>query len=85
MKISLIIPIYNERKTIEAMLAQLDTLPGDWEILFADGGSSDDTLDQIGSRYPVLGCPKGRANQMNFAAEQSHPPQKGEENPVVLY
>ena len=71
MKISLIIPIYNESRTIDAMLSQLDSLPGDWEILFADGGSTDDTLDKIGQRYPVLSCPKGRANQMNFAARQA--------------
>lgn len=71
MKITIIIPIYNESKTIEAMLSQLDTLPGDWEILFADGGSSDDTLKKIGNRHPVLRCPKGRANQMNHAAKQA--------------
>lgn len=68
MKISLIIPIYNESKTIGPMLEQLENLPGDWEILFADGGSCDDTLEQIGGRYTVLHAPKGRANQMNFAA-----------------
>ena len=68
MKTALIIPTYNESKTIGKMLTQLDALPGDWEILFADGGSSDDTLVQIGNRYQVLRCPKGRANQMNFAA-----------------
>ena len=71
MKISLIIPIYNESKTIDAMLSQLDQLPGDWEILFADGGSSDDTLEKIGTGYRVLHCPKGRANQMNFAARHA--------------
>ncbi|MBQ9148357.1 MAG: TIGR04283 family arsenosugar biosynthesis glycosyltransferase [Oscillospiraceae bacterium] len=71
MKISMIIPIYNESGTIGAMLEQLDALPGDWEILFADGGSRDDTIDKIGSRYTVLRCPKGRANQMNFAAAQA--------------
>ena len=71
MKITLIVPIYNESSTIEAMLSQLDALPGDWEVLFADGGSTDDTLARIGSRYPVLKCPKGRANQMNFAAKQA--------------
>ena len=71
MKIALIVPIYNESRTIDAMLSQLDALPGDWEILFADGGSTDDTLARIGSRYPVLRCPKGRANQMNFAAKQA--------------
>lgn len=71
MKISLIIPVYNESGTIDAMLSQLDALPGDWEILFADGGSSDDTIGKIGTRYNVLRCPKGRANQMNFAAKQA--------------
>lgn len=69
MKIAIIIPVYNESKTIRKMLDQLDALSGGWEILFADGGSSDDTLAQIGSRYPVLNCPKGRANQMNHAAK----------------
>lgn len=71
MKISLIIPIYNERKTIGKMLRQLEELPGDWEILFADGGSADDTLAQIGDRFRVLHAPKGRANQMNYAAAQA--------------
>lgn len=71
MKISIILPIYNESKTIDTMLQQLDNLPGDWEILFADGGSTDDTKEKIGDRYTVLDCPKGRANQMNFAAKQA--------------
>ena len=71
MKISLIIPIYNESKTIAPMLDQLEQLPGDWEILFADGGSCDDTLTQIGDRFRTLNAPKGRANQMNFAAAQA--------------
>lgn len=68
MKISLIIPVYNESSTIDTMLKQLDSLAGDWAVLFADGGSRDDTLAKIGDRYPVLHCPKGRANQMNSAA-----------------
>ena len=71
MKITMIIPIYNESKTIGAMMDQLDTLPGDWEILFADGGSRDDTLEKIGTRYRCLKSPKGRANQMNFAASRA--------------
>ena len=71
MKISLIIPIYNESKTIGKMLRQLEELPGDWEILFADGGSAYDTLAQIGDRFRVLHAPKGRANQMNYAAAQA--------------
>lgn len=71
MKITLIIPTYNESGTIDAMLSQLRDLPGDWEILFADGGSSDDTCARIGGEYPLLHAPKGRANQMNFAAKQA--------------
>ena len=68
MKISMILPVYNESKTIEKMLRQLNDLPGDWEILFADGGSQDDTIEKIGTRYRVLKSPKGRANQMNHGA-----------------
>lgn len=71
MKITMILPIYNESKTIGNMLEQLENLPGDWEILFADGGSRDDTLTKIGDRYTVLRAPKGRANQMNCAAGQA--------------
>ncbi len=71
MKISVIIPIYNESKTIGLCMEQLKELPGDWEILFADGGCSDDTLEQIGDRFPVISCPKGRARQMNHAAAQA--------------
>ena len=68
MKITMILPVYNESKTVDTMLSQLEALPGDWEILFADGGSWDDTLSRIGSRYRVLKSPKGRANQMNHGA-----------------
>lgn len=71
MKITMILPIYNESKTIDGMLRQLVDLPGDWEILFADGGSTDDTREKIADRYCVLSCPKGRANQMNYAAKQA--------------
>ena len=68
MKITMILPVYNESKTIEAMMDQLDALPGNWEILFADGGSKDDTIQKIGTRYRCLKSPKGRANQMNHGA-----------------
>ena len=71
MKISMIIPVYNESKTIGKMLEQLDSLPGDWDVLFADGGSSDDTPSKISSRYRLLNSPKGRANQMNHGAANS--------------
>ena len=31
MKISMILPIYNESSTIDGMMDQLRALPGDWE------------------------------------------------------
>lgn len=71
MVISLIIPIYNESAAIDSMLAQLRDLSGKWQILFADGGSTDDTVARIGNDYCVIACPKGRAAQMNYAAEKA--------------
>ena len=68
MKITIVLPIYNESKAIGSMLNQLDTLPGDWEIIFSDGGCTDDTTEKIPARYRVLKSPKGRANQMNHGA-----------------
>lgn len=71
MKLSLIIPTYNEAATLDACLEQLAKLPPDWEILFADGGSSDGTPQRIAGHYRVLPCPKGRARQMNAAARHA--------------
>ena len=71
MKISIIIPIYNEDSTIENLLKTLEPLKGRCEILFVDGGSSDGTLQKIGETYRVLTAPKGRASQMNHGALHS--------------
>lgn len=71
MKITLIIPIYNESATIGRCMENLAQLQGEPEILFADGGCTDDTLRQIGDRYRVISCPKGRARQMNAAAKEA--------------
>ena len=70
-KISIVVPIYNEEKTISPLLMQLRRLKGSCEILLVDGGSSDATLELIGDEFEVLHSPKGRANQMNFGAEHS--------------
>lgn len=67
-KLSLIIPVYNEAAAIDGCLKNLKTLPGDVEVIFADGGSSDGTPDRIPEKYRVLNAPKGRARQMNAAA-----------------
>ena len=71
MKISIITPIYNESAKIETFLQELEKLTGDFEVLFADGGSTDDTVSKIPGVYRVIPCGKGRAVQMNTAAKEA--------------
>lgn len=70
-KISVIVPIYNEEKTIEKMQEQLSPLLGRCEVLLVDGGSTDRTLRLISPEFTVLHSPKGRACQMNYGARKS--------------
>ncbi|MDO4312161.1 MAG: TIGR04283 family arsenosugar biosynthesis glycosyltransferase [Eubacteriales bacterium] len=71
LRISIIVPIYNEEKTIEQLLAQLRPLQKSCEILLVDGGSTDRTLEYITPEFKLLHSPKGRANQMNLGAKES--------------
>lgn len=73
LRISVIIPMYNEEKLIGGLLKQLEPFREDptLEFLLADGGSTDRTLELVPDGWTVLSTPKGRALQMNAAAEQS--------------
>lgn len=71
MKVSIIIPVYNEEKTIRRLLRTLEPVKEKAEILFVDGGSTDRTLRLIPEGYTVLQGEKGRARQMNLGAEKS--------------
>lgn len=71
MKVSVIIPTYNEEKTIEKLMKTLEPIKERCEILFVDGGSTDRTLKLLGDHYPVIHSEKGRAKQMNCGAEKS--------------
>lgn len=71
MKISIIIPIYNEEKSIGALLDNLKSLKGEFEVIFSDGGSSDNTINYINGNYNTVYSEKGRANQMNTGSEKS--------------
>ncbi len=71
MKISIIIPTYNEEATIENLLRTLKPLKDRCEVLFVDGGSTDNTFQMIGEEYRVLSAKKGRASQMNYGASHS--------------
>jgi len=68
--ISVIIPTYNEAKTINGTLEHLRTWENQLEIIVVDGGSTDGTVP---SSVPVkwLRAPKGRASQMNTGARQA--------------
>ena len=69
--ISVIIPVYNEEKTIGKLLDSLCERK-DLEIIVIDGGSCDQTAEIIGN-YPVkkLSSKKMRAFQCNVGAHQA--------------
>ncbi len=76
--ISIITPILNESKNIKPFIDGLTKLNGEFELIFVDGGSSDDTLDIIGSlidnlkfEIKVLTTTRGRGNQMNVGATKT--------------
>lgn len=71
LKISVIIPIYNEEKTIGSIQRQLADLKDHCEVIFADGGSTDRTMAKISPSFKVIKTPKGRAQQMNAGARES--------------
>ena len=71
MSISVIVPVYNESSTIDKLIAQLDRIRDDCEIIFVDGGSTDGTAAMIPDCYTLINGPKGRALQMNAGADVS--------------
>ena len=69
--ISVIIPLVNEEEQLPALLDNLQKQRGDFEVLFVDGGSSDNSLSLIGERYCILKSTCGRATQMNLGAKNA--------------
>jgi len=73
MKVSVIIPVFNEVLAIQEALAKLQWLTeAGHEVMLVDGGSVDESvaLAQQGS-VRVIRSVKGRARQMNTGARQS--------------
>src|SRR5207244_745023 len=65
--ISIIIPVYNEESTIGVMLESLKDCGAD-EVLVADGGSLDRTVEIASGHARIVHAEIGRATQMNAAA-----------------
>jgi rSAM/selenodomain-associated transferase 2 len=67
--LSIIIPALNEATTIADLKDSLDRLTGTFEIILADGGSNDGTL-QCARRlgFTTVQAPLGRGRQMNAGA-----------------
>lgn len=72
MKISVVIPTYNEESTIEQTLCSLHPQHPD-EVIVVDGGSTDATvsLARKNNSCIVLQSKKGRALQMNAGAQRA--------------
>lgn len=71
--ISVIIPSLNEAATLESFLQNLLSQGGRFEIILADGGSTDGTLEVL-NRFPGIRLIKsggGRGRQMNEGAREA--------------
>lgn len=78
--ISIIIPVYNESETVDSLMTCLECFAGHCEIIFVDGGSTDNTRELIEkwinehafttlpASVSLVICSIGRANQMNCGA-----------------
>lgn len=71
MKISVIIPALNEEDRIQQTLAAILAQPPPYEIIVADGGSSDQTVVRAQPHATVLTTTPGRAPQMNRGADEA--------------
>ena len=69
MRLSIIIPVLNEEKTIASTLEHLKSLMPD-EIIVVDGGSRDRTREIVSFlNATLLPSPPGRSRQMNHGAQ----------------
>lgn len=70
--ISVIIPVLNEAKILDATLSQLQRELEGHELIVVDGGSIDNSV-QIAERYgKVVSSERGRAKQLNAGANAAN-------------
>ena len=66
--ISVIVPVYNEAKGLRKKRAYYEALMTETEVIFVDGGSTDETPAVLAGWARVMTCRKNRAAQMNTGA-----------------
>lgn len=68
--VSVIVPVWNEARRLPRLLDALETCePGPLEIVVADGGSDDGSVDLARGRARVIEAERGRASQLQAGAE----------------
>jgi dolichol-phosphate mannosyltransferase len=80
--LSLVIPVFNEEKLIDELvirtIAALDTFIAEYEVLFVDDGSTDDSLEKLlflqtrEKRIKILSLSKNFGHQAAFTAGLEH-------------
>lgn len=70
MLVSIVIPTLNEARLIRTTIATLNQLRGQSEVVMADGGSTDETVELARScGLQVIVASRGRGPQMNAGAD----------------
>src|SRR5512140_379736 len=70
MKISVVIPVLNERSSLPATIAALRACHGLSEIIVADGGSTDGTVEWLQAQPDIVlvRSMRGKGPQLNVGA-----------------
>lgn len=75
MRISVTIPVLNEKEDLPQTLRALAEFPDFSEIIVVDGGSTDGTREWLSNHLPANGrlvdAPRGRGNQLNAGARDA--------------
>jgi len=70
--VSVIVPVLDEEAELPRVLDHLESLPGEWEVIVADGGSRDRTAERARERGARVVCEGAcRAAQLNAAAGEA--------------
>ncbi len=75
MKVSVIIPAYNEKDNIKELLRHIDRFkqknPSDWEFIIVDDGSIDGTFELLEKLYPEYPYVKIVKHRRNFGLTEA--------------